>query len=890
MDRETAALSGDPRSLASEGVPSTILAMLAARAASTPDFPALAAPDRGPSTYAELAGLVHEIAGALQGLGIGPGDRVAIVLPNGPEMAACFLAVAALAASAPLNPTYRSAEFEFYLRDLAPRALILQAGMDTPARALAERDGIAVLELSPRADRGAGRFVLNQNSFPLDPARLPGPTEIALILHTSGTTARPKMVGLSQANLCASARNIAAWLALSPADRCLNVMPLFHIHGLVGAALSTWASGGTLIASLGFQATRFFDWLDALTPTWYTAVPTMHQAVLARAAQLGRPHRSGSLRFVRSSSAALPPQIMQALEALFGAPVLEAYGMTEASHQMACNPLPPRPRKPGSVGQPAGTRIAVMDEAGTLLEQGRTGEIVIQGPGVTAGYIGDPDASARAFTNGWFRTGDQGSFDAEGYLFISGRTKEIINRGGEKVSPREVEEVLLDHPAVAEALAFAMPDSRVGEEVAAAVVLGEGMAAEERGLREFAAGRLADFKLPRRIVFLDAMPKGATGKPQRIGMAERLGLRGAHAAEADGADEHGEPGSDTEKLLAHVWARTLRLPQVGLGQDFFELGGDSLSAIEMITEVERQAGVKLSVADLFQAPNVRALSRLIDAGPGERRIQRLFAIQPHGNGPAFFCIGAGPLMRELALGLDHPFLSPLCYDFTALPHPCRIEDIAAYHVETIRTTQPVGPYFLGGWCIDGVVAWETARQLRAAKQEVGLVVLFDAANEAASSDPWRRLAAGMMRRVREFGEAGVSRFPALLIDRAKGVALRARRTAERVQYERTLKRRAEVDVVLADQLTIQHRALRHYQPGPLDAPVLLLYRSTQPALHYLPDGLGWRSLAADWLEARAVGKHHRAMFLSPDVSATASFVRDALAYAQKKRREQPPAT
>lgn len=890
MDRQTAELSAEQEPHPSDA-PDTIRAMLAARAASAPRSAAIAAPDRDPSSYAALDSLVCSVVGALQGMGIGPGDRVAIVLPNGPDMAAAFLATAAIAACAPLNPAYRAAEFEFYLRDLAPRALIVQAGMDTPARALAHRASIPLLELTPRTELGAGCFVLNQGGMSLDPARLPGPTDPALILHTSGTTARPKMVALSQANLCASARNIASWLALAPADRCLNVMPLFHIHGLVGAALSTWASGGTLIATPGFQATRFFDWIDTYQPTWYTAVPSLHQAVLARARQSGRAHRSGSLRFVRSSSAALAPQVMRGLEALFGAPVLEAYGMTEASHQMACNPLPPAPRKPGSVGRPTGTAIAVMSEAGQPLAAGQTGEIVIRGAGVTSGYIGDPEANRRAFTNGWFRTGDQGWFDPEGYLFISGRTKEIINRGGETVSPREVEDVLLDHPSVTEALAFAMPDPRLGEEVAAAIVLAPGMAAEERSLRAFAATRLADFKLPRRIVFLDAMPTGPTGKPQRIGMAERLGLRGPDAPEPARHDADGEPGSDTEKLLAHIWARTLRLPLVGRGQDFFEAGGDSLSAIEMITEVERQTGATLSVADLFAAPNIRALSRLIESGPAERRVQRLFAIQPHGNGPAIFCIGAGPLMRELALGLgcEHPFLSPLCYDFSAMPHPCRIEDIAAYHVETIRTTQPVGPYFLAGWCIDGVLAWETARQLRAADQEVGLLVLFDAVNEAASADAWRRLAAETMRRLREFGDAGLSRVPALLIDRAKGAALRARRTVDRVSYERTLRRRTDVDLVLAHQLTIQHRALGHYAPGPLDAPVLLLYRTTQPALHYLPEGLGWRSLASDWLEARPVGKHHRAMFLAPDVTTTASYMRDALAYARAKRRAAPPA-
>ncbi|NDG49802.1 MAG: AMP-dependent synthetase, partial [Rhodospirillales bacterium] len=339
-----------------------------------------------------------------------------------------------------------------------------------------------------------------------------------------GTTSRPKIVPLTQRNLCASARHIGKALALTADDTCLNIMPLFHIHGLIAATLSSLVAGGQVVATPGFNALRFFGWLDSEKPSWYTAVPTMHQAILERAKRNQEIISRARLRLIRSSSASLPPQVMTELEAVFGCPVLESYGMTEATHQMTSNPLPPRPRKPGSVGVAAGPEVAIMDEEGLILPQGALGEVVIRGPNVTQGYENNPDANLKGFAAGWFRTGDQGSLDEEGYLRITGRLKEIINRGGEKVSPLEVDEVLMDHPAVQQVVTFAVPHAKLGEEVGAAVVLREGMACAENELRDFARQKLADFKVPRHVVFLAEIPKGATGKLQRIGLAAKLGL------------------------------------------------------------------------------------------------------------------------------------------------------------------------------------------------------------------------------------------------------------------------------------------------------------------------------------------------------------------------------
>ncbi len=495
--------------------------------------PAILAPGRPVLSYDALRKQMARNAAALRGFGIARNQRVAIVLPNGPEMATAFLAVAGCATSAPLNPAYRADEFDFYLSDLKPKALIVPKGHEGPATQVARKHKIPVLALDTDARLAAGVFDLipeseeDARALARRGASADGPAEaddIALVLHTSGTTSRPKIVPLAVANICASARHIGATLALTPADRCLNIMPLFHIHGLIAAVLSSLAAGASVVCTEGFNALNFFARLEEFKPSWYSAVPTMHQAILARGERNREIAERAHLRFIRSSSSSLPPQVMAALEALFKAPVIEAYGMTEAAHQMASNPLPPRARKPGSVGIAAGPQIAIMADDGTLLAAGVQGEIVIRGPNVTAGYENNPTANAEAFTHGWFRTGDLGTLDNEGYLAITGRKKEIINRGGEKISPREVDEVLLDHPAVAQVVTFAVPHAKLGEDVAAAVVLKPDSEADEKALRAFTAQRLADFKVPRQILILAELPKGATGKVQRIGLAQKLGL------------------------------------------------------------------------------------------------------------------------------------------------------------------------------------------------------------------------------------------------------------------------------------------------------------------------------------------------------------------------------
>jgi acyl-CoA synthetase (AMP-forming)/AMP-acid ligase II len=493
-----------------------------------PAAPAIGAPGRGDLSYGGLASKIAAAGVVLNGAGVGRGDAVAIVLPNGPEMAAAFLSVASFTTSAPLNPDYRAEEFKFYIDDLKAKAIVLLAGAPSPARDMAIELGITIIELHPDTDGPAGSFKLATTGAAANGhAANPGPAQdadVGLVLHTSGTTSRPKIVPLSHANLVASARHISTTLMMTASDRCLNIMPLFHIHGLIAAVTASMAAGSAVSCTPGFNALKFFGWLDEVNPTWFTAVPTMHQAILSRAPRNAESIAKARLRLIRSSSASLPPAVMLEVEKTFGCPVIESYGMTEAAHQMASNQLPPGTRKPGSVGVAAGPEIAIMDDEGHIMAQGEIGEVVIRGPNVTHGYLNNPDANAKGFAAGWFRTGDQGMLDTEGFLTITGRLKEIINRGGEKVAPLEVDNVLSDHPAVRQVLTFAMPHAKLGEEVAAAVVLAEGVTATENEIREFASRRLADFKVPRRIVFVPEIPKGATGKLMRIGLAEKLGL------------------------------------------------------------------------------------------------------------------------------------------------------------------------------------------------------------------------------------------------------------------------------------------------------------------------------------------------------------------------------
>ena len=478
------------------------------------DHPALVSPDGPTITYDSLRKQIARLMGQLKSFGIRREDRVAIVLPNGLEVIASFLAVTGVATAAPLNEAYKPDEFEFYLDDTNAKAVI--TGPDAGQEVMDAAPKGAIHIVVSMDDDGEINFTGPSGATPSTDSDL-GADDVALVLHTSGTTSRPKRVPLTHKNLTTSLKNVAATYSLNENDVSLCIMPLFHVHGLVASTLSTFYSGGTVVVPPRFNPMNFWPVVKDHGVTWYSAVPSMHQALLTRA-RSGKPDVPETLRFIRSCSASLPPIVMDELESQFGVPVVEAYGMTEAAHQMSSNPLPPGNRLPGAVGPGTGVEVAIMDEEGTLLIIGERGEVVIKGDNVITGYENNPEANATSFTNGWFRTGDEGVLDENGFLALTGRLKEMINRSGEKISPREIDEVLMDHPAVGEAVAFGIAHRVHGEEAAAAVVLTGEVTTEE--LVAFCKEKLADFKVPRTIHVMEEIPRGPTGKISRRFLTE----------------------------------------------------------------------------------------------------------------------------------------------------------------------------------------------------------------------------------------------------------------------------------------------------------------------------------------------------------------------------------
>jgi acyl-CoA synthetase (AMP-forming)/AMP-acid ligase II/aryl carrier-like protein len=589
-------------------MPSELINLLAPHASR--DAPAILAPGRPTLTH---EGLQYEIARTHQSLaaaGIARGSRIALVLPNGPQAAVATLAVASYAACIPLNPAYRTAELRSCL--LATRADTVLLGVDvaSPAGALATELGLRTISLRDDLERPAGTLAFG----PPPVQAAPGPdrrgpsaqaagADIALLLHTSGTTTRPRIVPLSQSNLSAAARSIAAHLRLGPHDRALNMMPLFHVHGFVASVLATLAAGGSVVCAGGFDGDAFLGWLSDFQPTWYTAAPAIHQAVLALAAAR-RPLPKHRLRFIRSASSPMPQRLIRELETLLDVPVIEAYGATEASSPIASNPLPPAARKYGSVGRPAGAQVVIADERGKLLGSGETGEILIRGPGVIAAYEADAPSNAAAFFDGWFRTGDLGRFDGDGYLYVVGRIKEIINRGGEKIAPHEVDEALQDLPGVAEAAAFPVPHPTLGEDLAALVVLRAGAAAEPALMRLLLQSRLAEFKIPSRFHVVCSIPRNASGKVHRAGLNDWLNATDRAASEA--------AATATERWLMDACRDILRVESIGRKDNFLAAGGDSLRAADLVTRVNAAFGLAMTAIDLFEQPAIADFAACVD--------------------------------------------------------------------------------------------------------------------------------------------------------------------------------------------------------------------------------------------------------------------------------------
>jgi len=845
--------------------------------ARTPSAYAIAAPDRAPLTYAALWSQIKHSAIFLNGTGIGRGDRIAISLPQGPEMAVAFLAISSVAIGAPINPVLSAGDFESVLRGLNPKAILVLSGDDGPVQAAARGLGIPIIEICPEPDAPAGVFTIRGDNFKLSTTGgFAEPGDIGLILPTSGTTSRSKLVPLTHLNFCAAADNTRAALGLTEYDRCLNVMPLFHGHGLVAGVVASILAGATVMCTPNFDPVKFFAWMDEFCPTWFTAVPTIHHAIISEAQRHQEIISHTPLRFIRSASAPLPMPLMEELERVFKVFVTESYGLSEAL-QLTNTPLDLQKRKVGSLGVPGNSEIAIMDQTGKFLEPGEAGEIVCRGPVVMAAYLNDSGKSESCFTDGWFRTGDIGYLDADGYLYMTGRFKEIINRGGEKVLPQEVDQALMACPAITQAVTFGIPDPVLGEKVASVVVLRPGMTATAEEIREFAAARLSEFKVPNRVLILPSIPTNPTGKLVRREIAERYGTIAAQLLHSVATKV--KPRYHLEYYLSRLWEELLDVRPLGVTDDFFNYGGNSLLAARMMEEIEEDFGQTLHPSILYSAPTVEQLARIVAEHQDPDPLQRpLIEIQRGGGRKPFVLLngdylGGGIYCKELSKNLDprQPFyvFSPYGIEDGA---PSSIEAHAEAFLCTLRAAQPTGPYLLGGFSHAGLIAYEMARRLVAQGEQVALLIVID----MPAPDPRLRLLRSAITAILHLRGAGTDeQNEAFLTWRYRIVHLgklyqqgigtvipfSVRKIAGKLQRPEVERPKASSETVPPDTGRLERisrtysRMIEQYIPDRYGGRVTLFSSSEGPARKTTDPTLGWRKVAAEVNVVQVPGNH-----------------------------------
>lgn len=867
--------------------PATMFEIMHRWADRTPDAPVLVEKGRAPLTYAALAGVASNFRQSLRSHGLGRNDRIAVVHSGGADMAASIVGIWSCAAAVPLNPAYTAGEFAIYFRDLAVSAVLVESALDSPARDAAGRLGLPVLEVEQQDADVAGMVRLVPGPNAADPGFEPaGLTDLATVLATSGTTSHSKTVPLRHRELWFKYANAVTSLDLTRQDRCLNLMPLFHGHGInTGLGICLW-SGGSTIMLPDFDIDTFADHIETLDPTWYTGSFTFHHQILGHADRLKPVIAASQIQFARSGSGALDAEIGEKIEKALGIPVIQTYSTTETG-MIASNPRPPRRRHHGSVGLPASDGVAIMGDVGELLPPGHHGEVVISGDCVFEGYENDPAANAAAFSGEWFRTGDQGLIDDDGYLFLTGRIKEIINRGGEKITPSEIEQALIRHPEVASATVFPVPHPTLGEEVAAAVVPEKGAVISDEILARFVAKRLTAFKVPRRFVFVDAIPKGPTGKINRRDLAAAFALDGA--ARVSTPDESTPAASSTplETTLQRLWAETLGVEAVGLHDDFFLLGGDSLQAVELFFAIENQIGKRLPRSILFEAGTVAEMAaRIAEETPSEC----IVPIQPDGDRPPFFCIhdqnGDVLNFRDLArhMGGAQPFygIQSVGLDGEAVPF-FRMADMASHYLREIRKIQPQGPYYIGGYSFGGRVAYAIAQQLRAENEQVGLLALLDtyylAGHKNVGLGEW------VARHRERLAGLGVSAFPGYLVQRLRNAAetlrVSARSRAVNAIWQFCDRRGLDIPRFLRYPAAANDIIRRTDSPQPYDGDVMF-FQAELPALRHSDIHEGWRRIVRGRFEVRPVPGRHYDFVKEPHVRTLAAELTRCLAERQDR--------
>jgi acyl-CoA synthetase (AMP-forming)/AMP-acid ligase II/thioesterase domain-containing protein/acyl carrier protein len=813
----------------------------------TPHAIAMLGPDYHSITYSQLLASIQNIVDLFLQSGLEKKNRVALVSRDGPEMATLFLAISGVMTCAPLNPNYTYEEYKFYLSDLKTDALIVNDEI-LPAIKAAEDLGVKIMLLSEILNVMT-RFTSDSNNGRDITCHLAQNGDTALILHTSGTTSRPKIVPLTHQNISASVINIIDSLMLTKTDRCLNVMPLFHIHGLIITILSSLAVGGSIVCSRGFIPEQFYKSIEQFSPTWYTAVPTIHQAILTYGRLTSfNPNRS-SFRLIRSSSAALSLQLAREMEQLFQVPVLAAYGMTETG-QLTINPLPPGQSKAGSSGKAVGCEVAVMDQNGMFVGSGAVGEIVVRGTSVISGYENNSEANQNSFHVDWLRTGDQGYLDSEGYLFINGRIKEIINRGGEKIMPGEVEEVILRHPSVMQAAAFSIPHSTLGEDIAVLIVTQPDKEVSETDIRRFAAASLADFKVPAKVLFTNEIPKGPTGKIQRFGLAEKLGL--VHQS----MNSVNRPKNITEKKLIRIWAKILNTPSINVTDNFFDLGGNSLLTMQLISEINKEFKTNLPVSIVFQENTIEKLAAFINSSQLELT-SSLVSIKPNGDKPPIFCVHdlSGEVVSYWNLANEIKEARPMfglryALDDDALQ--VTIQQMASNYIEQIKKKQPEGPYYLLGYSLGGTIVYEMALQLYRQRQEVALLAILDSRNPRRY--PNKKLLGKISKNVSEIIKQPWSKKIGFL--------------------KRGLTNFVVVEVDKKAQNFI--KAINGYYPEPYPGNIVLFSAKDNSKNYTLDDKYGWETVAGGEMDVYKVPGDHYTLLEKPNAPFIANYLNDYL--------------
>jgi long-chain acyl-CoA synthetase len=547
-------------------------------------------------TYDRLAAEARRVAEALARSGMRPGDRVAGMLGN--TMRAVQLMLGAWSGGFTIVPV---------AADTPP------AGLDS----ICESAQIDVLcapreaAVRLRPTRIIERVVLDEAlDEPRDarPARVQAPrgADDALLMHTSGTTGRRKAARLSHHNLLAGAINTARAHGLGPGDRGLCVLPLHHINAVVVTVLAPLLTGGSVVLAPQFDSAGFWRLIAEHRCTWFSVVPAQLGAALG-AAEIdpsAAAAAAGCLRFGRTASAPLPPALHQRFESRFGLPIVETMGLTETAATVFANPLPPRERKPGSVGLPVGVRVRIAPEAGDAAGPGVPGAIEVRGRCVMPGYFDDEEATHTVVSaDGWLRTGDAGYRDGDGYVYVTGRTMEMINRGGERIAPREIDDVMTACAGVRQAVCFGVPHPTLGEDLAVAIVPEPGAAIGEAGLLRHAARHLHPAKVPSRVFIVDTVPCGPSGKPQRLRLREHFAIPDAEPYEA--------PRGEVERLIAAAFSEVLGRDRVGRRDHLFALGGDSLAAVRIAARLSDVFGMAVPASAVVSSPTVRDLANLI---------------------------------------------------------------------------------------------------------------------------------------------------------------------------------------------------------------------------------------------------------------------------------------